>query len=450
MRPTLASWSEVPFAKFEQTLRLDAEYYRPEFLQYEERVAERGGSLLAYITDVFQPPEFIREYVDSADGAIFWRAQNIRSGYISTEKVEYIDESIYNSIPKAHVSEGDILITRTGANAGDCAVVPQGTNGVAISSHTLRLIPKTVELGYVIGIFFASNLGKEILLRTISGSSRPQITKEILLSISLPDFTYIATDIANRVREVNNKRRQAVALEGEAKEFLSQELGLDSINTSHQSTYTAMFNESAEALRLDAEFFQPKYRNIIEHLSSKYAVEKIGQWGKVLKGRSVSAYQPTGVPVIRSGDLSDIHDVDELKFADTSENLFYLQRGDICISSIGFGSIGKVQVFDIPGVFATVSEVTVVRQNRVNPYYLQVYLQSSPGQLQIERWVTGATGQLHLYPRDVEKILVPVLPAHKQDYFEEVILRSRQIKSEAEQLLENTKLFVERFALKEE
>ena len=47
----------------------------------------------------------------------------------------------------------------------------------------------------------------------------------------------------------------------------------------------------------------------------------------------------------------------------------YLRKEDVLISSIGFGSIGKVQVFDKEGRYGTVSEVTVVRQGKLNPFY---------------------------------------------------------------------------------
>jgi restriction endonuclease S subunit len=110
-----------------------------------------------------------------------------------------------------------------------------------------------------------------------------------------------------------------------------------------------------------------------------------------------------------------------------------------------------VQVFDRQDrLYATVSEVTVIRQSRVNPYYLQFFLQSLAGQLQIERWITGATGQLHLYPRDVEKIIVPILPAAQQLEFEETATKARRIKQEAKQLLEDAKQRVEQMILGEE
>lgn len=123
--------------------------------------------------------------------------------------------------------------------------------------------------------------------------------------------------------------------------------------------------------------------------------------------------------------------------------MFLLKRGDVLISSIGFGSIGKVQVFDKSGTFATVSEVTVIRQSRVNPYYLFFFLRSPAGQLQINRYITGATGQLHLYPKDVERIFVPVIDTTLETKLESLYKQSRAMKKQASLMLEIAKRGVE-------
>ena len=102
------------------------------------------------------------------------------------------------------------------------------------------------------------------------------------------------------------------------------------------------------------------------------------------------------------------------------------------------------QVFDHATPHTTVSEVTVLRQNRLNPYFLKAFLSSPPGQIQIESWVTGATGQLHLRPADVEKIIVPMgIPAGKQEAFERVHREARVLKEQAADLLEQAKQRVE-------
>ena len=54
-----------------------------------------------------------------------------------------------------------------------------------------------------------------------------------------------------------------------------------------------------------------------------------------------------GRPGVRSGDLADLDRADLLR-TDPKNAAFRLKPGDVLISSIGFSSIGKVQVFDAP------------------------------------------------------------------------------------------------------
>ena len=63
--------------------------------------------------------------------------------------------------------------------------------------------------------------------------------------------------------------------------------------------------------------------------------------------------------------------------------------------------------------------------------------------MQIERYVTGATGQLHLYPRDIAKIDVPVLEPEQQTQFEDLNASALGAKRQAKQLLEAVKRAVE-------
>ncbi len=98
---------------------------------------------------------------------------------------------------------------------------------------------------------------------------------------------------------------------------------------------------------------------------------------------------------------------------------------------------------DSHGHWVTVGEVTVVRQRRINPHYLAAFLRSSAGQLQIDRFITGATGQLHLYPRDVAKLWVPILPDDQQAEFEEFAIQAARCRIRAANLLDAAKRAVE-------
>ena len=426
----MAVWSVVPFSRVGEALRFDSDYWRSEYVEYEDRALESGGRLSSFVREIIQPSEFIREYVEAADGIEFWRAQNVRRGYVTRGTAEFIERDVFNSVPNAHAQEGDVLIVRTGANASDTASVPAGVGDVAVSSHTLRLVPNSVAIGHTLGLLFASDLGRSLLMRVTSGSTRPQITKEGLSLIALPDLSRALDHAPGWVEEYYETQERARQRYADAEALLADALGLGGLVLPTPKTYTAMFSDTAAAERLDAEHFNPRVRAIRQHVLSKFEGVPLGSLGAVLKGKTPK-YSDEGIPVIRSGDLSDIDDTSAFKRTAPKSARFRLRAGDVLISSIGFGSIGKVQIFDHPEPHTTVSEVTVVRQSVLNPYFLQAFLASPLGQAQIESWVTGATGQLHLRPADVEKVIVPIIPRDQQDEFEHVVTDARRLRAES-------------------
>jgi hypothetical protein len=85
----------------------------------------------------------------------------------------------------------------------------------------------------------------------------------------------------------------------------------------------------------------------------------------------------------------------------------HLKAGDVLISSIGMGSIGKVSLVMDAKDLITVSEVTILRDPSIAPEFLFAYLRSETGQRQINREITGATGQQHLLKNKVARIVIP-------------------------------------------
>lgn len=201
-------------------------------------------------------------------------------------------------------------------------------------------------------------------------------------------------------------------------------------------------SELEGAMRLDAEYYQPKYRNAVNAVQKYGSFCKLGEIGKILRGKNPKAYKDSGIPVIRAIDLRDLTKTEDFLYADPEEELFLLRQGDILISSIGEGSIGKVQVFQDAAKCATVSEVSVIRTISYNPYALATFLRTSYGYLQLERRITGSTGQLHLYPKDIATLIVSLLSASAQRTIEQINIesdresrRSKALYLQAEQLL---------------
>jgi len=175
-------------------------------------------------------------------------------------------------------------------------------------------------------------------------------------------------------------------------------------------------SQAVAADRLDAEFFDPEDLSLIARLKNEGG-QVLSIICEVLNGKT-PAYEPDGeVSIVRSGDLVapliyPSCSVDFLRAPRTS-NMVFLQTGDVLISSIGMGSIGKISLVMDAGNFATVSEVTILRTRSYSAEVLFAYLTTNAGQRQIARQITGATGQQHLLKSKVATIYVPQEPSKK-------------------------------------
>ncbi len=435
--------------KDEVTIRLDAEHYKPEYFLFFQRVRNYrrlADFVLEGYRVIYENTEILNiENIKKDNYTRFIQASDIITPEINLDTVGYVDNSDWERYPKGRVKHGEILIEVKG-KAEKVAIVSNNIPLKSLVSGSLfKLSVNDQILKEYLVTYLICKYGKGFRERCKTNLLISFINKQDLYNIPVPvfsmEFQRLIQQLFQTIEINSNISTQSYK---QAEQLLLAELGLTNWQPAPQKSVVRTFAEAQHANRLDAEYFQPKYQTVIECLSKNYSIEEIGTWGKVLKGRSVEYVEDgRGIPVIRSGDLIDLDHEEHFKQGVYGQPFFYLQKGDVCISSIGFGSIGKVQVFDKEGQYATVSEVTVIRQKRVNPYYLQVFLQSIAGQLQIEKWITGATGQLHLYPRDVEKIAVPILPQEKQELFEQMILNSRCAKEKAKSLLECAKRAVE-------
>ena len=412
--------------------RLDSEYQSKAYRASIRRVKAFGALQLKDDSpEIIHPIEIRRRYVDG-DGVWFLRAQNVRPLRIDRANRVAISAGDSNLLTRNHIRLNDLLITRTGANRGDCAIYDRQERAVA-SSHTFLLRPQTLNR-LVVAVFLNGYFGRTQVSRGVYGGAQPEIAPYYLRHIWIPKVgAKLVARIARVYATASSNYRQSEAKSREASDTLVAVLGLEEWRPDEPLGYAARLADVLRHRRFDAQFYAPRFASLRAAHEAKFELQYLH--GLVMRGRTVPYSDSGTIPVIRSGDLSDISDEAKLLKADEGAPVFFLEKGDVLISSIGFGSIGKVQVFDREGLYGTVSEVTVVRQTQLNPYYLAAYLRSEVGQIQIGRYITGATGQLHLYPRAVESIFVPVLPADKQIEFEHMYKASNRLKSSGRWLL---------------
>lgn len=433
-------------SELENEFTIGAEYYSQEFVQSLAKLRESKAEI-AHLADVCRlitdGDHGSSEYVD--EGVPYILSEAVKEGWLDKNAFRFITKQRHASLPRSVLKPGDVVVTKTGVYFGKSAVIPEDINEANTIAHVGKLSVKPRAINpYFLSTFLNSRYGYHQLRRRGIKATRPEIKLIEFQEIEIPLLTS-----GFQVR-VEATVRHAIAIQHslqssvvEAEQALLRALSPENWRLPEPLTYTRCASEALAAKRLDAQFFAPRYSALRKFFEKKFEVLELGRIGEVLKGITIPYDDEGTVPIIRSGDLADISDDSRFLRALPSQPIFELQRGDVLISSIGFGSIGKVQVFDKIGRYGTVGEVSVVRQNRLNPYYLTSFLRSFAGQMQIERFITGATGQLHLYPRDIARIFVPLLPDIQQAEFQQLAERAHESRLKARALLERAKRAVE-------
>ena len=437
---------EINYSQLERTLRIDSEFFFKHHIVFAEQMALRtteaiGGS--NGVVDVSDGNHFSISDSFQDEGVPYYRGQDVVGQFfIEQANPVYIPEEAYRKpyMTRSHLKTGDVLLSIIGT-IGSSSLVSSDSRATC-SCKLAILRPRSISPEYL-AVFLKTSHGQSQIERYTRGAVQKGLLLEDLDQLSVPRFNEIEQKVVETVERIKATNEEQTRLYADAETLLLQALGLDNWQPPEPLTYTQNFADVFNNERLDAEYFQPQYSALRQELRTRFATKALGDLGQVLKGSPVPYYEDGTVSIIRSGDLTDISNDEGYLKTSPTEPIFALSPGDVLISSIGFGSIGKVQVFDKPGRYGTVSEVTVVRQTEVNSYFLTIFLRSPLGQMQIAQYITGATGQLHLYPRDVKKIIVPLIPSDVQLECEKLVLAGYAARARAKSLLETAKRAVE-------
>lgn len=261
----MAHWSASHLSEARGAFRLDAEFWRPEFLEAERRVLAGPHAELGTLTSSARKGIFhilAEEYVST--GVPFYRSANV--GYIlpREDDLVFINEERHQLEWKTRLTAGDLMIAKTARVAASAVFdecnISQDVIGLKLGPHS-----PSAEF---IAAYLSSELGQLQIKRWFQGQvqghlSLPDIRRVIVPL--LPLETVASVD--QLVRAARGARLLAQDRMAEAERLLVRALGLieaDDEEVGPGSVYHLSATRSAG--RLDAEFFDNKLQMRIERL----------------------------------------------------------------------------------------------------------------------------------------------------------------------------------------
>lgn len=391
------------------------------------------------------------------------RAGNLKRGYFDTLDIVYISKEIYSKINTARISTGDILITRTGAKAGDSATVPPELNGWTVSSHTLIIKPGSAVNPTYISVFLNSRFGYLQIERMINGLKR-QVNAQSLKDINfiLPPKN-IQDKIVNIMQDAYLERKQKLKkvsdIENEIGDSILKILGIEIQLKNETKRFIVSFQELSGS-RFDVSYHSKYAKIIVEAIKkSSYPAENLGKYiTEIRYGASVkNIYEEKGIPFIRIGNLRPNRiDISEKVYLPESMRKeigkAFVQTGDLLMSRSG--TVGIVaSVTDETSGFAFGSyQIKFKVDDKLLPSYVSGFLNTAAGRIQSSREKTGAV-QGNITIDGIKSIIIPIPPKDIQkrieNYINNNLEHAKQIRQEAEQIIHNAETKIEKIILNE-
>lgn len=436
--------STIKFSQIED--RIDAEYYKPEYLEIETQLCN-SANLENYLIKL-ETGSWVEKHCFFNGLILYIKVEQVKDVFLESTE-DKISVECFKIFNNPLLEKGDILISRVGT-VGVASIFLDGAR-TTFSDNVIRLKIKNLKPSFLV-VFLNSKFGKSQIERltkqAVQGVINCQSIKSIKIPISSQSFQQ---KIEKMVKEAHEKRKLADEKYKEAEEILNKELGLKDLDLSTQKTFEAKFSEAED--RFDPGYHQPKHKKIISKLKSQKS-KVLGKIVKIRKGIEVGheAYASEGVPFIRVQD----YDEKEISISGSTKYIgSYLYEtlkkghkplpGEIIYSKDG--TVGRA--FVVPKdnhEFVISGGILILTLCDINNYYLALVLNSSIVKSQAKRESIGAVIQ-HLSLEEVKNIKIPILSQPIQQKISFLIQQSFKLCQEAKELIDRAKKEVERIVM---
>lgn len=403
--------------------RLDSEYQLQSYRSQIEKVRSFGARRVRDdAPTIIHPQEILREYVDEP-GVWFLRAQNVRPLRIETSNKVLLSAEDAAKLTRNAIRPGDVLLTRTGANRGQCATYDR-TEAAIASSHTFIIRTNHIDPDFL-AVFLNTRYGVAQIDKGVYGAAQPEIAPYYLENIWVPN---VSTTLVSLLKTTLEKSRELLSLaerrQTSASDSLFAALGVTKWSPPSFNSWEQNADMVRRSRRLDAEFFNPKHlyaENLIAARKFK-EVDNVAAFvrsGPAWPSSSFVGANHTGAsPFVRIRNckpgIIEVHALDRLLPEGVAAfDVLMAEKGDI---AIGMDGIKWFYAGVLDGSAFINQRVAWIRlqSNSFDPLFAQLVINSPFGQAQLLRRMTIAQTVGHITLDDVRAVKIPILPNDQQ------------------------------------
>ena len=302
---------------------------------------------------------------------------------------------------------------------------------------------------FFLTIFLNTKYGTALIERGKYGSAQPHIAPPFLYQIPIPAWDNLPLAIEKAYLQSKDLTELSKTRYSEAQTLLLTELGLADWQPKHELTFFKSFSDTQHAERIDADYFQPKYDDIVktirEYPGGWNTLENLATLKKCVEVGS-NEYIEEGVPFVRVSNLSPFEItqekyISEELYAEITEH--QPKQGEILLSKDATPGIAHY-LREEPEKMIPAGGILRLKNksDKINNEYLTLVLNSILTQEQVNRDVGGSV-IFHWRPDQVAGTIIPILHQDKQTEIEQKVLESFNLRQRAKHLLEHAKCAVE-------
>jgi restriction endonuclease S subunit len=451
-------YSVVNYKNLEQgSLRFDSEHYHPTNLFLLQTLKKKNHAQIgdfAFVTDgIHASIDF-----DENSKINLLSAKAPKENYFDLSGTGFISKEQDEKNKRTRLKENDVVISTVGT-IGNCAVVDKSILPANSDRHVGIIRIEKDYQPYFLSSFLLSKYGRFQTFRESTGNVQLNLfiykIKEITVPNLSQNFQKLIQDVCVKAHRL---KTDSVNFYSQAEQLLLSELGLLDWKPKHELAFIKNFSNAKDAERFDAEYFQPKYEEIVEAVKKyKGGFDELGNLVKIKKSvePGSEAYQENGIPFVRVSNLSKF-ELSDNNQQFISEELYdelkthQSKKGEVLLSKDATPGMAyflneEPQKMIVSGGILRLK----IDNKQVLPEYLALVLNSVIIQKQIERDAGGSIIN-HWRPDQVKATLIPVLKNDKQEEIKALIEKSFNDRKLSKSLLKIAKRGVEMAIEKDE
>ena len=438
-----------------EIFRFDADYFNPLALKTLAQIKKRRFFLIEDDFSVtklagFEYTKFFTlENMNSENYYIALTSKNIQNEELNIQEFITIDKNIADTfLKRSKLIPNDVILSYTG----------EYRRALTLQKYNYQLGPniclirprKNYVKSFYLSTFLNSKYGQLLLDKEKTLSAQPTVAMSRIRRIPIPEYNNNFYILIEKIIKLKSQIKQNVEIiYKNSEKLLLKEINIENWTTKYKLWSVKNYSDVKDANRLDAEYFQPKYDEIINILTKNGYTRLIDNFD-IVRNSGLEYHEDGKFGVIKTKQIKD-------KFIDfnveSKTNLYednvIVKNKDVIFASMGVGSLGKANIyynFENNNKFVIDSTLKIFRKKingSISPELLETYLHTQIAQELIYQNVVGSSGIISVYESYLQELPIPIINSSMEQKIVENIKTAHLLNYQSKQLLEIAKRGVE-------